>query len=207
MIDHRNTDGYSAADLTRATLLLRLRADGAEREFAWNEFYELYSPIIRAYARRKGATADVADEVVQEVLRRFFQAVPKFVYKPTEGRFRGYLKTCTSRVFHDLAKDLLHAAEQLHEVADRGAGDEALWEGEWRKRRLDLALEQVRRRYSRRTDSYKTFRAFEMRTIFQREPHDVAQELGISVDSVNAANSRVTAALRQAVEELADLLD
>jgi RNA polymerase sigma factor (sigma-70 family) len=198
---------FPASDGTRATLLLRLRTGGTEREIAWAEFYDIYSPIIRAYARRKGANADAADDVVQEVLRRFFQAVPKFVYTPSKGRFRGYLKTCTARVFHDLEQSLRQQAEQLHEVADEAAGDEELWEREWRKRRLALALEQVRRRYSRRADSQKTFRAFEMRTLFQREPEAVALELSISVDSVHAANSRVAAAVRQTVEELTDLLD
>jgi RNA polymerase sigma-70 factor (ECF subfamily) len=191
---------------TRQSLFLKLRRDGAEREIAWSEFFDIYSPIICAYARRRGATTEMADDVVQEVMRRFFQAIPTFVYTPDKGRFRGYLKTCTSRVLSELRKRQCHEVEQTGEVED--ASDEAdLWNREWQKRRLAMALERVRRQYSRRVDSLKTFKAFEFCAFYQRQPSEVALELGMSIDSVHAAKSRVLVSLRRAVNELIELLD
>ncbi len=190
---------------TRETLLLKLRKDGTERELAWEEFFRIYSPIIVAFARHRGASLELADEVTQEVLKRFFQ-VRSFVYVPSKGRFRGYLKTCAMHVLDDLRKSRLHEIEQLSDVADETTRDDE-WELEWQRRRLSLAMERVRQQYSRRSDSLKTFNAFEQCALFQRPAGDVGKELGMSIESVHAAKSRVLESLRTAVNELVDLLD
>lgn len=193
------------ANHTRETLLLKLRANGTERELAWGEFFRIYSPIILAFARHRGASLELADEVTQEVLKRFFQ-VRSFVYVPSKGRFRGYLKTCAMHVLDDLRKSRLHEVEQLSDVADESTRDDE-WELEWQRRRLSLAMERVRQQYSRRSDSQKTFNAFEQCALFQRPAGEVAQELEMSIESVHAAKSRVLQSLRTAVNDLVDLLD
>src|SRR5262252_4965856 len=87
---------------THPSIFLKLKdSDPAPRELAWREFYNRYAPVISGYTRRKGATAQQADEVVQDVIGGFFAASPRFVYDPSRGRFRAYLKTCAA---HALAK-------------------------------------------------------------------------------------------------------
>ena len=90
---------------TRASLLLRLRRDGPAREVAWAEFDDLYAPMIAGFARRIGVDRGAVDDLVQDVLRAFFAASPEFVYDPSKGRFRGYLKTCVWHRVGDLRRE------------------------------------------------------------------------------------------------------
>lgn len=76
---------------TRASIFLKLkRTDPAPRELAWRQFYDRYAPVIFDYARRRGASAQQADEVVQNVIGGFFEASPRFAYDPARRRLRGY---------------------------------------------------------------------------------------------------------------------
>lgn len=200
------TDG-SSFDPTRATLLLRLKPGHHGREMAWSEFFKLYAPVIRSFARSRGASVALVDDVVQEVLKRFFQASPQFQYDPAKGRFRGYLKTCTIRVLSDLSRPSVrtHSSAELSDVASKTTDD--AWDVDWERQRAKLAMEMVRVQYSRRADSSITFRAFEMYAVFEHPAEAVALDLGISVASVHAAKSRVLIALRKAAESFADVLD
>src|SRR5205085_7778264 len=94
--------GLSKEFSTSATLLLRLRPGGDERELAWTEFHCRYAPIIAGFARKLGARPQDIDDIVQDVLASFFGSSAKFRYDPGKGRFRGFLKTCT---FHQLLKN------------------------------------------------------------------------------------------------------
>lgn len=201
-----DASGSPQTDRTSATLLLRLRDDGLEREVAWSEFFRIYAPVIRAFARRMGADPDTADEVVQELMRRFFQASPTFAYSPSKGRFRGYLKTCAYRVLIELRGARAHEASLDFDVVQEEA-DEDLWVTEWKRRRLTLAMEKVKKQYTRRKDSANTYRAFEQFSLFKQPACKVATELGMSLQSVHTANSRVMKSLRVAIEELRSILD
>jgi len=197
----------SSFDPTRATLLLRLKPGHDDREMAWSEFFKLYVPVIRSFARSRGASIALVDDVVQEVLKRFFQASPQFQYDPAKGRFRGYLKTCTIRVLSDLSRTPVctQSSAELPDVAAKTTED--AWDVDWERQRAKLAMETVRRQYSRRADSAITFRAFEMYAVFEHPADAVALDLGISVASVHAAKSRVLIALRKAAESLSEVLD
>ncbi len=85
--------------VTAKSLFIRLRDGAPAREIAWEKFFERYAPIIKAFARKLGVRPHDIDDLVQDVIVRFFSALPEFSYDPAKGRFRGYLKTCTWRVF------------------------------------------------------------------------------------------------------------
>lgn len=193
---------------TRATLLLRLNASGSAREVAWEEFYKIYSPIIVGFARRIGASPEEGDELVQEVMRAFFRSSPEFEYDPSRGRFRGYLRTCVCRKLASLRRKSAGApgkvdalGDRADQLADDRAGADA-WEDVWETEKLHRALAMVRERYSGDPTRERTFRAFEMATLLERPTEEVAAELGLSDESVRAAKSRVSRALKQAFDHL-----
>lgn len=177
---------------TRATLLMRLKDEGDAREVAWAEFCTLYEPVIAGFARRAGLDAGGVADVVQQVLTGFFTAQPKFAYTPAKGRFRGYLKVCVvnevSRVWAKQAAD--RKREQERASHDQEA--DAQWDGEWERQQLHLALERVRARY----EDNQTFAAFHAVVVLGRAPEVVADELGLSRDSVYQARTRLLARLR-----------
>ena len=182
---------------TRATLLLRLRLNTPAREIAWREFHDLYSPVIVAFARRMGARPQDIADVLQDVLMGFFAVAPAFMYDPTKGRFRGYLKTCTWRVFQKrLGKNLRLDGRSLEQVDPSEVHVEAAWNDVWEREKLHRALQVIRDRYLAQPSKAKTFLAFEMYVLLERDAESVACELDMSVDSVHQAKVRVSQALR-----------
>jgi len=198
----------SSPNTTRASLLLRLQHDGPAREVAWNEFYNLYAPIISGFARRIGADRDDIEDLVQDVLRAFFAVTPEFSYDPAKGRFRGYLKTCVWHKLSELRRKRAKMASGAGEREQLAASDdeavEAAWNDVWETEKLHRALAATRERYATTPERQRTFRAFEMSTLLDRCTEHVAKDLGMSEESVRAAKSRVGKALREAFEKLDD---
>src|SRR5215475_16051245 len=81
---------------TNPSIFLRLKeSDAKPREIAWEQFHSRYVPVIAGFARRMGGKDRDVDDVVQDVLLGFYLKSPTFVYDPSKGRFRRYLKVCT----------------------------------------------------------------------------------------------------------------
>lgn len=190
---------------TRETLFLRLRKDGPGCEIAWREFHDRYSPIIAAFARKMGVKDQDASDVIQDVLLGFFSASPKFVYDPSKGRFRGYLKTCTWRIMRDRSGQHLNFHGRcLSDVDPNDLGVDQVWNDVWETEKLERALDIVRERYLSHSERSKTFQAFEMYVLLERPAEAVAAELAISVDSVHQAKGRISKALKSAMDEIGD---
>lgn len=187
---------------TRASLLIRLR-DPHDAD-AWRMFVETYGPIIFRHCRSKSLQFADASDVTQEVLIQVVRSIRQFVYEPEKkGRFRDWLWTVTSRQlmrfygnrhqnqFECLDEDRMSA--DLCEAADSG------WNAELNTHLLDIALKRIRSSFES-----MTWRAFELVWLMQRSPALVAQELGISIEKVYVAKSRVLKRLADEVRFLSD---
>ena len=78
---------------TSATLLERLsdRSDSV----AWRRLVDLYSPLINAWLRRYGVSAEDAEDLTQEVLEVVVREVSRFRHNGRVGAFRTWLRTIT----------------------------------------------------------------------------------------------------------------
>ena len=83
---------------------------------AWTKFYVIYAPIMRAYAAHRGSPEP--DDVVQEVMVRFYKAV-------RDGRFRAksggdcaaYMKTLVrTRVIDDYRRACARCGDKMVEL-------------------------------------------------------------------------------------------
>lgn len=81
--------------LTRVSLLLRV-ADSGDVE-AWEQFVELYRPVIWNLARTRGLQPADADDLVQTVLWSVAGAVERFDPNDRRATFRTWLKTIARR--------------------------------------------------------------------------------------------------------------
>lgn len=179
---------------TNPSIFLRLnRGDTQLREIAWQDFRDRYAPVIARFARNFGCHPQDVDDVIQEVLTGFFAKSPTFVYDPSKGRFRSYLKTCTCNVMRDrAAKDARFRDLGLRRIDGESIQIEQTWNDMWEQVLLQRAVEAVR---SEMGDG-RTFRAFEQYVILDRDAQEVAAELGIHVDSVYRAKQQIAGAIR-----------
>ena len=84
---------------TRFSLIGRLAdADNAD---AWNEFAQIYQPLIFRIARQRGLQHADASEVTQDVLTRVAKAVDGWDPDRSKGTFRGWLYRITRNVSVD----------------------------------------------------------------------------------------------------------
>ena len=99
--------------LTRASLLVQIR-DGANAG-AWQEFMQLYGPVVYGFARKRGLQDADAADLMQDVMRSVSDAIGRLDYDRSQGTFRGWLFTITrNKVFNFLA---------AHRIRPQGSGD------------------------------------------------------------------------------------
>jgi RNA polymerase sigma-70 factor (ECF subfamily) len=185
---------------TRVSLLERIRQSADQ--VAWERFVKLYTPLLCHWARRLGSHDQDADDLVQEVFAVLVHKLPDFRYD-TGKRFRGWLWTVLANKVRAKHRRKLAAAPALGDGAleEVAAPDEAdvVSEAEYRQYLTRRALELMREEFQP-----TTWRAFWECVVADRPSAEVAAELGLSVNAVYAAKSRVLRRLRQ---ELAGLLD
>lgn len=190
-------------DTTRVTLLARLRDAGDAG--AWSQFHQIYGPVIYRYARRRGLQDADAADLTQDVLREVSQSINRFEYDSKRGRFRSWLFTVSRYTLSKFRRkasrevtgtgDSDHLA-QLNQVPDADH-DQTQWDREYDQRLFEVAAEGVKTRVNP-----ATWRAFWMTAVDGRDPNEVARELDLSIGGVYVARSRVTARLRESVQQV-----
>ena len=185
---------------TRPSLLVRLR-DATDRE-AWQQFVELYAPLVYRFARRRGLQDADAADLTQDVLQAVARGSGRLVYDPRRGSFRGWLFTVARNKLHTFLKHRQRLMRRTEEVdfsllADPEQDEAVVWEQEYEQRLFDWAAEQVRGHFQD-----NTWQAFWQTAVDNRPPREVADRLGLSVGAVYIAKSRVLARLREQVQLL-----
>ncbi len=191
---------------TSASLLDRLR----EKPDAdsWQRLVDLYTPLIRGWLRRHGLPDQEADDLVQEVLAVVVRRLPDFRRQPHTGAFRSWLRTITVNCLRDAwrsqrirprATGDSNFQQMLDQLEDPGSGLSGLWNDEHDRHVLNELLALIKPRFEP-----STWQAFQLVTLQGASPKDVSAELGISVNAVFIAKSRVLSLLRREGEGLLD---
>jgi RNA polymerase sigma-70 factor (ECF subfamily) len=183
---------------THATLLARL-TEGIDPA-VWREFVDRYGELIRSFARRQGLQPADCDDCLQDVLLSLTRAMPGFVYDPAKGKFRSYLKTIALR---GIFKKKLQARgpvgvahiEEATQAACTDRDVEEGWEAEWRQYHMRLAMRTIEVEFGSADRQ-----AFERYAVGGEEASVVASELGLSVDQVYQAKSRILRRLTALIE-------
>ncbi len=183
---------------THISLLARL-SEGADRG-AWAEFFDRYSELIRGFARRQNLQPAECDDVLQDVMVSLTQSMPGFRYDPAKGKFRSYLKTVVLHAIYrracqkPSAEALGHAGGQSPGLSDESAEDE--WESEWRQYHLRSAMKCVAAEFNP-----SDRRAFELYALAGDDAAATADSLGLSVDQVYQAKSRILRRLGELIDQ------
>jgi RNA polymerase sigma factor (sigma-70 family) len=191
------------APITRASLLIQIR-DGTNQA-AWQEFVDLYGPVIYGFARKRGLQDADAADLMQDVLRSVSSAIGRLDYDRKHGTFRGWLFTITrNKVFNFLSARRIRpmasgdsATNQLLAEEPAAADGADTWELEYQRRLASLAMERVKSEFQN-----NTWQAFWLTAVEGLAAAEVAKRVGISPGAIYVAKSRVLARLKDEVEAM-----
>jgi RNA polymerase sigma-70 factor (ECF subfamily) len=184
-----------------STGLLRTASDPAAVD-AWGRLVSLYEPLLHGWLRREGVQHADSEDLVQEILTTVAQELPHFRHNGQTGAFRSWLRQVLAnrlRAFRRAQRtrslvqpniDLLdRLADQLHDPATDLS---RRWDEDHDRYLARKLLQRLEPAFQPRT-----WRAFERVAVEGANPEQVAQELGLTIDAVYAAKSRILKRLQQ----------
>jgi len=187
---------------TRASLILRLK--NAEDVAAWDEFAELYQPVVFRAARRRGFQIADAQNLVQEVLFAVANSVSKWIERDDRGSFRAWLL----RIAHNEAVDMLIEPATRTLGRDGEQGQQLLDSLTVRndlssliEREYELAVFQRAADRVKRSVSEKTWLAFWLTEVQGKSIQEVAETLETREGNIYVSRSRVMARIKEFVRE------
>jgi RNA polymerase sigma-70 factor, ECF subfamily len=165
---------------------------------AWRHFIRLYTPLLYYWARNRGLQEDDVADLVQDVLVVLVQQLPEFQYQPGKS-FRGWMRMVLLNKWRN--RQAAAAPASLDSADEPEAPDgAALFEEEEYRRYVVLRALRIMQTDFEPT----TWKACWENVVCERPAAEVAAELGITVNAVYLAKSRVLGQLRR---DLAGLLD
>jgi len=191
---------------TSLSLLESARGDTSPE--AWQRLEGIYSPLLRQWLLRLEIAMADADDLTQEVLLTVSREIPRFEHSGRAGAVRSWLRTILvhrlrdfwrSRKYRPTAKGGSSWAERLEQLADESSQVSREWDLEHDRHVMSRLLEHVRPRFEP-----KTWEAFHRQMFDGQRADAVAAELGMPLNSVYVARSRVLSTLRR---EAAGLID
>ena len=192
---------------TRASLILRLPdpADGR----AWDDFVQIYAPLVYRLGRRQGLQPVDADDLVQDVLAAVARSVEAWLGRSDRGQFRAWLlriaknqaiNSLTRRKHRTIAGGDSSVAQLLSQHAANGDSSDE-FDVEYRREVFLWAAQQVREQVAE-----STWQAFWLTSVNDQPIAAVASQLRMTVGSVYIARSRVMARLREQVRQFEEEL-
>ena len=188
---------------TRPSLIFRVRDTDDRR--AWEEFVDIYTPLVYAFCYKHGLQEADASDVAQEVMRAVARAMQKFEYDQERSRFRNWMFTVVKSKLNNhfnkrknqpVGTGRTTILDWLNDQATIGEAEKQ-WTREYQKHILRTAADRIR-------DEFKetSWQAF-WRTAVGDEPvKTVADDLGLSLGAFYTAKSRVTSRLREEVRTI-----
>jgi RNA polymerase sigma factor (sigma-70 family) len=180
-----------------------LGADPAERVRSRDRLMEVYWKPVYTYLRlRWNRPPAEAEELTQEFFLRCLDQDTFAAYQPERARFRTFLRSCLDRFVTDRhrratalkrgggdppALDLAELESRIEGATARGTDPELLFEAEWARRVLALAVDRLRDELCRRGKERQA-RVFEIYHLGDESVPpsygDIAEKLGVAVHDV-----------------------
>lgn len=186
---------------TRMTLLVRIR--DAKDQMAWNDFFQLYAPLIYSYALKHGFQDADASDIAQDVMCTVARSISSFDYDRNKGSFRGWLVTvarnCIRKRWEQIRRQAMKTEitatleQQLHDPSEESLSQ---WDREYELRVFHWAAERVCHEFKE-----STWQAFWLTTVDGQSIESTAKRIGVSLGAIYIARSRVLARIRSVVSE------
>ena len=210
---------------TRQSLLSRLK--NWDDQESWRDFFDTYGKLIYGLARKSGLSDAEAQDAVQETLIAVAKEMPGFKYNPAIGSFKGWLlEVARRRIANQFRKRSpgkgAHGSDRpsasqavahlprgtrepdeartatIERIPDPNSEDlDRLWEQEWQKNLLEVALARVKRRVNAK--QYQMFNLY----VTQQWPIEMVKStLGVNAAQVYMAKMRISRLIKAEIRGL-----
>lgn len=195
--------------MNETSLSLLENACSSVNHHAWRRLAEIYSPLLRTWTQRLDVTPVDADDLVQEVLLSVARELPQFNHSGRTGAFRAWLRRMLlnrvrdfwrSQNYRPAARGGSTWSQQIEQLEDESSHASREWNLEHDRHVLARLMEEIRPQFEP-----KTWKAFHRQVFDGKRADVVAAELGLSLNSVYVARSRVLSALRREAAGLIDI--
>jgi RNA polymerase sigma-70 factor (ECF subfamily) len=194
------------APQTPVSLLERLRLKPDEAG-VWDRLFQLYRPLLERWMHRFALQAADRDDLVQDIFLVLLRELPRFQHSGHPAAFRKWLRLITVHRCQDrLRAGKVRAAgggEQLAKALEELATPDSelarRWDEEHNRHIVRRMLELIAVEFEPVTQQ-----AFRRLVLEDGDARTVASELGLSVNAVYIAKSRVLQRLRQEIRGLVD---
>ncbi len=181
---------------TSRSLLDRLQTANSAQD--WEVFCRIYQPFIRRHLLARKIEMKDVDDVTQEILSRVFRAFPSFSHNGRCGAFRKWLRQIVSQqtwqYFQSMQKRSAvssMAPEHFEDSISAPDEMESQWDSEHDQYLLGRLLELIKPEFTE-----TTWKAFQLLTIGNISPQEASAQLGVSINAIVIAKSRVLRRLR-----------
>lgn len=187
---------------TSPSLILRLR--NRDDLDAWQQFAEIYQPLVFRLAVQRGFQHSDASDIAQEVLLRVAGAIDRFVPAPERGSFRAWLNRIARNFMitflqkqqrqpvacgQDSVADLMAVVPDSHDLTSEEFDHElARQVFAWAAKKVEAGCQP------------STWQAFWRTTVNDEDAAIVAEQLNVSVGAVYVARSRIIQRLKREVQ-------
>src|SRR5262245_10305329 len=161
---------------------------------AWKTLVALYTPLLHSWLTAAGLQPADRDDITQRVLEILVRQLPDFEHSGRTGAFRAWLRSIVTNFLKEFWRDRSTPVTDslLAELADPAGALTLLWDKQHARHLLRSLLAMVRPEFTN-----STWQAFRRVTLDNMPARVVAQELGLSVNAVLIARSRVLNRLRE----------
>jgi RNA polymerase sigma-70 factor (ECF subfamily) len=183
---------------TSASLLDQARGRDA---LAWNRLVDVYTPLLDVWFTAAGLQPADRDDLTQRVLAILLKQLPDFEHNGRPGAFRAWLRGIVVNLLREFsrARGRIPTATPPDAIPDSDADLSRRWEEQHDRHVLHSLMNLVRPEFSG-----PTWQAFRRLALDDAPARIVAAELGLSVNAVLIAKSRVLSRLRQEARGLVD---
>lgn len=187
-----------ATNVTSLSLLQRLQQSPDEQ--AWQRFASIYQPLIHKWLKTYAPSEADVDDIVQDVLLTVFRKLNEFQHNGQTGAFRAWLRTTAVNRLRlmwrekrpTLESDHAQFVGKLDLLADPQSELSRQWDQEHDAHVAGQLLLQMEQEFAP-----ATWHAFRRQVVDGTSAKLTAQEMGLSVNAVLIAKSRIMKRLRQ----------
>ena len=186
---------------TSLSLLDAIRQSGQEPNHeAWQRMFRIYQPLIEKWLRRFSAPQQDMDDLVQDVMAIVVKKIDEFQRVPRTGAFRAWLRNTTQNILYQLwrkkkIQPVAYGDSDFQDVLNQLQQETSELSQQWNREYDDHILQGVMAQVESEFSS-QTWQAFYGVSVEGKAAREVADQLGMSINAVFIAKSRVLSRIR-----------